>query len=138
MKKNPDKQEMNTAMYANGQIGFLRQMLTVNSAPLTLNYLFDNIRNYTLATTVVVGGVWLLTAGESIFGAPYINLIFGIHVIICGLVLIGLNFAHSILTIAKRSEKKWPAYLIYLTLLLGSLEIVWVSFWKLYNGGFIH
>jgi hypothetical protein len=112
---------------------FFQQILKVNAAAVTLQYLFDNIRNYTLATTVVIAGIWLLSRGDSIFGIPYINLVFGIHVVICGLILIGLNFIHSILTIAKIPGKPWPAYIIFLTLLVSSLEVVWISFWKFYN-----
>ena len=112
---------------------FFQQILKVNAAAVTLQYLFDNIRNYTLATTVVIAGIWLLSRGDLIFGIPYINLVFGIHVVICGLILIGLNFIHSILTIAKIPGKPWPAYIIFLTLLVSSLEVVWISFWKFYN-----
>ena len=113
-------------------LNFFQQVLNVDAAPVTLNYLFDNIRNYTFATTIVVAGLWLLNKGDSFFGIHYINLIFGIHVVICGLVLMGLNFIHSILTIAKAPRRSWPGYIIYLTLLVGSLEIVWISFWKFY------
>ncbi len=114
-------------------LNFFQQILTVNDAPVTLSYLFDNIRNYTFAITLVVAGLWLLNKGDSIFGIPYINLVFGVHVVFCGLILMGLNFTHSILAIAKTQQKGWPGYIIYFTLLVGSLEIVWVSFWKLYN-----
>jgi len=86
-------------------LNFIQQILQVNAEPVTLKYLFDNIRNYTFATTIVVGGLWLLTKGDSIFGIPFVNLIFGIHVVICGLALMGLNFIHSILTIAKTPGK---------------------------------
>ena len=113
-------------------LNFFQQVLNVDAAPVTLNYLFDNIRNYTFATTIVVAGLWLLNKGDSIFGIHYVNLIFGIHVVICGLVLMGLNFIHSMLTIAKTPRRSWPGYIIYLTLLVGSLEIVWISFWKFY------
>ena len=114
------------------RLNFFQQILNVNETPVTLNYLFDNIRNYTFATTIVIAGIWLLSKGDSIFGIPYLNLIFGVHVVICGLVLMGLNFIHSILSIANVSGRTWPGYIIYLTLLVGSLEVVWVSFWKFY------
>ncbi len=120
----------NNAAKPEKQLNFFQQILTVNSASITLNYLFDNIRNYTLATTLVIGGLWLIGDGNSVFGRSYIDLIFGIHVVICGLVLIGLNFTHSILTIAKTPGKLWPGYIIYFTLFVGSLEVVWVGFWK--------
>ena len=130
--ESPDRENLQLPE-TNGHPGFLQKILTTNTTPLTLNYLFDNIRNYTLATTVVVAGLWLLNESGSFFGAPYINLIFGIHVIICGLVLIGLNFTHSILVIARASGKTWPGYVIYVTFLVGSLEIVWISFWKFHT-----
>jgi hypothetical protein len=41
-------------------LNFFQQILNVNAAPVTLNYLFDNIRNYTFATTIVVAGLWQL------------------------------------------------------------------------------
>jgi len=114
-------------------LNFFQRILEVNGQTVTLSYLFDNIRNYTLATTVVIAGIWLISNGDLVVGIPYINLIFGIHVVICGLVLIGLNFTHSILTIAKIPARPWTGYIIYLTLLISSLEVIWVSFWKLYN-----
>lgn len=127
------KQEDLQAPTQEKHLNFFQQILKVDAAPLTLNYLFDNIRNYTFATTIVIAGSWLLSKGDSIFGIPYVNLIFGIHVVICGLILIGLNFIHSILTIAKIPGRPWPGYIIFLTLLVSSLEFVWISFWKFYN-----
>lgn len=132
MNTEADKQEELQTPTNENQPNFIQQILKVNAAPVTLQYLFDNIRNYALATTVLIAGLWLLSKGDSIFGIPYINLIFGIHLVICGLFLIGLNFTHSILTIAKIPGKPWPAYIIFLTLLVSSLEVVWISFWKLY------
>ncbi len=115
------------------QLNFFQQILNFNAEPVTLSYLFDNIRNYTFATTIVIAGLWLLNKGDLIFGIPYVNLIFGFHVVICGLVLMGLNFIHSILTIAKAPGRPWPGFVIYLTLFVGSIEIVWISFWRFYN-----
>ena len=113
-------------------LNFFQQILKVDAAPLTLNYLFDNIRNYTFATTIVIAGLWLLSKGDSIFGILYLNFIFGIHVVICGLILIGLNFIHSMFTIAKIPGRSLPGYIIFLTLLVSSLEVVWIGFWKFY------
>lgn len=132
MKTETVKQEELQTSKREKHLNFFQQILNVSAAPVTLNYLFDNIRNYTFATTIVIAGLWLLTKGDSIFGIPYVNLIFGIHVVICGLVLMGLNFIHSVLTIAKTPGRPWPGYIIYFTLLVGSLEIVWISFWKFY------
>ena len=132
MNTEPVKQEELQTPTKEKHLNFIQHLLKVNAAPVTLNYLFDNVRNYTLATTIVIAGLWLFSNGDSFFGMPYINWIFGIHVVICGLVLIGLNFIHSILTIVKTPGRPWLGYIIYLTLLVGSLEIVWISFWKFY------
>ena len=110
--------------------GFMQRLTRSDIAPLNLNYLFDNIRNYTLAATVMVAGIWLFTRGEHILGTPYINWIFGLHIAMCGLILCGLNFAHSLRTIARTPGRKWPAYIIFITLLVGSLELVGVALWK--------
>ncbi len=112
---------------------FFQQILNVNAAPVTLSYLFHNIRNYALATPIVIAGLWLLTEGNTLFDVPYINIIFGIHILICGLILIGLNFIHSILTFSKSPGRSWPAYIIFITLLVSTAEVVWISFWKLYG-----
>jgi len=127
------KQEELQAPTKEKHLNFFQHILRVDSAPVTLNYLFDNIRNYTFATSIVIAGLWLLSKGDSILGIPYLNLIFGIHVVICGLILIGLNFIHSILAIANMSGRSWPGYIIFLTLFVSSLELVWISFWKFYN-----
>jgi hypothetical protein len=55
------------------------------------------------------------------------------NAVICGSILMGLNFIHSTLTVTKTPGKPWPAFIIFFTLLVGSLEIVWISFWKYYN-----
>ncbi len=127
------KQEELQASTKETHLNFFQQILKVDTTPVTLNYLFDNIRNYTFATSIVIAGLWLLSKGDSILGIPYLNLIFGVHVVICGLILIGLNFTHSILAIANISGKSWPGYVIFLTLRVSSLEFVWISFWKFYN-----
>jgi len=113
-----------------GSLNFFQQILKVDEASISLNYLFDNIRNYTLATPVMFAGLWLLMNDGLAFDLPYVNLIFGLHIAICGFVLICLNFVHSILTITKSFGKLWPGYVIYITMFIGSLEVVWVGFWK--------
>jgi hypothetical protein len=110
--------------------GFMRRLTRTNVAPLNLNYLFDNIRNYTLAATVMVAGIWLFTQGNHLLNIPYINWVFGVHITMCGLILCGLNFAHSLRTIAQTPGRKWPAYIVFVTLLVGSLELVGVALWK--------
>jgi hypothetical protein len=110
--------------------GFMQRLTRTNVAPLNLNYLFDNIRNYTLAATVMVAGIWLFTRGNHILGTAYINKIFGAHIAICGLILCGLNFAHSLRTISQTPGRKWPAYIVFITLLVGALELVGVALWK--------
>jgi hypothetical protein len=110
--------------------GFMQRLTSTNVAPLNLNYLFDNIRNYTLAATVMVAGIWLFTRGNHILSTPYINWVFGAHIVMCGLILCGLNFAHSLKTIARTPGKNWPAYIVFITLLVGSLELVGVALLK--------
>ena len=112
------------------EMGFLKRLTNADVAPLNLNYLFDNIRNYTLATTVMIAGIWLFARGGNVFGTPYINWIFGAHVTLCGLILIGINFAHSVRTITKTPGARLPAYIVFLTLFIGSLELVWVALWN--------
>jgi len=124
-----NKEEQRTPTIKNHP-SFFRQILKVEGSSVTLNYLFDNIRNYTLAVTVMLAGLWLLSQDDAAFGIPYVNLIFGIHVALCGLVLMVLNFIHSIRTITKTGERLWLGYIIYFTLFIGSLEIVWVGFWR--------
>ncbi len=130
MDSEADKQEALQTHEKREHSSFFKQVLNVKAEPVTLGYLFDNIRNYTFATTIVIAGLWLISDVETVFGVPYVNFVFGIHVVICGIVLMGLNFIHSILTITKTPGRLWPGYVIFLTLLVGSLEIVWISFWK--------
>lgn len=47
-----------------------------------------------------------------------------------GLILIGLNFTHSLYTVARTADSKSPAYLVFISLLVGSLELVGVALWK--------
>jgi len=111
--------------------GLIQQLAYSDISPLSLGYLFDNIRNYTLSATVMVAGLWLITRGHDLLGIPYINWVFGVHVTLCGLILTGLNFLHSLRTITRTQSNKWPAYVIFITLLVGSLELVGVALWKL-------
>jgi hypothetical protein len=89
-------------------VNLFQQILNVNAAPVTLNYLFNNIRIYTFSTTIVVAGIWLLSNGDPILG---------IHVVICCFVLTTLNFIHSILTIAKKPGEAltWFHHFPYVT-----------------------
>jgi hypothetical protein len=130
-KPGKTTQASKTTDQASSQQGFMQRLTRTDVTPLNLNYLFDNIRNYTLAATVMIAGIWLFTRGSHILGMPYINWIFGVHITVCGLILCGLNFVHSLRTVARTPGRKWPAYVVFITLLIGSLELVGVALWKL-------
>ncbi|MDR7148756.1 hypothetical protein J2W49_000684 [Hydrogenophaga palleronii] len=104
---------------------FFRQLIEVKLEEITLKFIFDNIRNYGIAATVIVAGIYLAQHGAQANNFPGAGIVFGILLVATGFALYVLNLCQSIWAIAKL--KVGTFYLISsMAVFLGTSELLWV------------
>lgn len=58
--------------------GFLSQLIGVKPEDVTLKFVFDNIKNYGIAATVMDAGFYLFQHGAQVNNFPGAGIVFGI------------------------------------------------------------
>lgn len=103
---------------------FMLQLIGVKPEDVTLKFLFDNIRNYGIAATVMVAGYYLFQHGAQVNHFPGAGIVSGTLLITVGFILHALNFCQAILALVKL---KMGVYLILSTAMFLSVsELLWV------------
>ena len=91
--------------------------LEVNETDLRLKFLFDHIRNYGIASTMILAGIYLVKNQVSNFSL-YELVAYGWILVFIGYVLIALNFYQLFLLMVKYKFKTIPYSLIGVVLFI--------------------
>ncbi|ENU4057335.1 TPA: hypothetical protein PPD39_003728 [Acinetobacter baumannii] len=80
----------------------LKKLIDMNPEDINLKYIFDHIRNYGIASTMMIAGLYLWKHPESAFGMILIfSEIWSLLLILLGLFLNVLNLTQVIWVLAK-------------------------------------
>lgn len=96
-----------------------KTFISLKDDEFNLKYIFDHFRNIAVACTIILSGIFLFNYLENEF-FPYSNKIFGIIIIILGLILLTLNNIQPLWSF----KNKLPA-IIYI--LIGLLYFLTIS-----------
>ena len=105
---------------------FVLQLIDVKPEEVTLKLIFDNIRNYGIAATIMVAGFYLLQHGSLVNHFPGAGVVFGVLLIVVGLILYSLNLTQVIFVFVKLKMRFVFYFIFSMTVFLGTLELLWV------------
>lgn len=117
MSNDKDKLEKNK---------LLLQLIDVKPEDVTLKFIFDNIRNYGIAATVIVAGFYLVRHGAQVNPFPGSGFVFGVLLVIAGFLAYILNFTQAVWAIIKLKMRVVPYFVLSMTLFFGTTELLWV------------
>lgn len=112
---------------------FLLQLIDVKPEDVTLKFTFDNIRNYGIASTVIVAGFYLVQHGAQVNNFPGAGIVFGILLVVAGFGLYTLNLCQAIWALVKLKMHVFPYFIFSMAMFLGTLELLWVLIKQLLN-----
>lgn len=104
---------------------FLDHILHINEKDLNLKFIFDHIRNYGIAASVVAIGLFLIKHGTSYTVFPKSGIIFGIALITFGFILLILNLMQPIWAMVQHKIKMLPYLIMSLLFFLTANEFFW-------------
>jgi hypothetical protein len=105
---------------------FLLQLIDVKPEDVTLKFIFDNIRNYGIAATVIVAGFYLAQHGAQVNHFPGAGIVFGVLLIVTGFSLHALNLCQAIWALVKLKMRVVPYSILSIAMFLGTSELLWV------------
>lgn len=105
---------------------FLLQLIDVKPEDITLKFIFDNIRNYGIAATVMVAGFYLARHGAQVNPFPGSGIVFGILLVLTGFAMHTLNLTQAIWALIKLKMRVVPYFVLSMTMFLGTSELLWV------------
>jgi len=105
---------------------FLVKLIEIKIVDLNLKFVFDHIRNYSIAATVLVAGFYLFKHGGQTLGFTWSGVVFGLLFLIVGFMLYCLNFVQVIWALIKLKVRVLPYLIISLILFAGTSELLWV------------
>lgn len=103
---------------------FLSQLIGVKPEDVTLKFIFDNVKNYAIAASVIAAGVYLFLHGAQVNDFPGAGIVFGSLLMVTGVCLYGLNFCQSIAAILKLKVRVVPYIILSSAMFFGSLELL--------------
>lgn len=105
---------------------FLLQLIDVKPEDVSLKFIFDNIRNYGIAATVMVAGFYLVQHGAQVNNFPGAGIVFGILFVLAGFSLHALNLCQAIWALVKLKMRVVPYFILSMAMFLGTSELLWV------------
>lgn len=105
---------------------FLLQLIDVKPEDVTLKFIFDNIRNYGIAATVMVAGFYLVQHGAQVNNFPGAGIVFGVPLVLTGFVLHALNLFQAIWALVKLKMRVVPYFVLSIAMFFGTSELLWV------------
>ena len=118
-------------------IGVLHRLVDVKKEDITLKFIFDHIRNYGIAASVMVAGFYLHQHGSTInlTQFPGASTVFGISFILLGLTLLAFNLSQAIWALIRLEIPKIPYFIFSSLMFFGAINLVWVLVQQMgYNG----
>jgi hypothetical protein len=105
---------------------FLLQLIDIKPEDVTLKLIFDNIRNYGIAATVMVAGFYLAQHGAQVNHFPGAGIVFGILLVVAGFSLYVLNLCQAIWALVKLKIRVVHYFILSMAMFLGTSELLWV------------
>jgi len=105
---------------------FLLQLIDVKPEDVTLKFIFDNIRNYGIAATVMVAGFYLFRHGAQVNPFPGSEIIFGALLVFTGFLVYILNFTQAVWALIKLKMSVVPYFILSMAMFFGTSELLWV------------
>lgn len=105
---------------------FLLQLIDVKPEDVTLKFIFDNIRNYGIAATVMVAGFYLAQHGAQVNHFIGAGIVFGTLLVVAGFSLYALNLCQAIWALVKLKMRVVPYFILSMAMFLGTSELLWV------------
>ncbi|BEV72624.1 hypothetical protein THUN1379_21060 [Paludibacterium sp. THUN1379] len=104
----------------------LLQLIDIKPEDVTLKFIFDNIRNYGIAATVVVAGYYLAQHGAQVSHFTGAGIVFGTLLIVSGISLYAINLCQAFWALVKLKIRYVPYSVFSMTIFLGTSELIWV------------
>lgn len=104
----------------------LKHLLALEPNDIRLKWVFDHVRNYALAATVLVAGFYLFKNGAIVSQLPGAGVVFGSIFLAIGFLLLILNLVQPIWAMAQQKVRMIPYMVISLIIFLGASEFIWV------------
>lgn len=114
---------------------FLLQLIDVKPEDVTLKFIFDNIRNYGIAATVMVAGFYLAQHGAQVNNFLGAGIVFGVLLVVVGFSLYALNLCQAIWALVKLKVRVVPYFILSMVMFLGTSELLWVLIKKYMGKG---
>ena len=110
----------------NQENGLFRQLIDVKKEDVNLKFIFDNIRNLGITSTVIVAGFYLFKYGAIINNFPGARVVMGVSIMLLGFFLLTLNIGQAIIALTKFKISMILYFIFSMVLFLGATELVWV------------
>lgn len=105
----------------------LKHLLALEPHEIRLKWVFDHVRNYALAATVMIAGSYLFKHGAVVSSWPGAGHVFGILLFLSGFLLFVLNMVQPIWAMAKHKIRMLPYMIVSFIIFFGASELVWVA-----------
>lgn len=105
----------------------LKHLLLLEPSEIRLKWVFDHVRNYALASAVMVAGFYLFKHGAVVSSWPGAGYVFGTLLLLTGFFLLILNMVQPIWAMAKHKVRMLPYMIVSLIIFFGASELVWVT-----------
>lgn len=108
----------------------LPKFIGVRPEDVTLKFIFDNIRNYGIAATVIIVGLYLCKYEAQAIFFPCADAVLGILFIVAGIVLHGLNLCQGILVLLKANLRFFAFFILGIIIGLGTSGLLVATIFK--------
>lgn len=105
---------------------FLLQLINIKPEDVTLKFIFDNIRNYGIAATVMVAGLYLFKNGAELINYfPDAGKVLGVILVATGFSLHVFNFCQAIWALVKLKMRVVPYFILSTVMFFGASGLLW-------------
>ena len=104
----------------------LKHILHLDEKDLRLKLIFDHVRNYGIAASVLIAGFYLISHGAVVSQFPGAGIVFGVLLLFAGVLLMVFNLLQPIWLMANYKVKMIPYFVASIIMFLAASELVWV------------
>jgi hypothetical protein len=105
---------------------YLEHLLHVDEKDLRLKFIFDHVRNYGIAASVMAAGFFLIKHGPSVSDLLGSGVVFGTMLLISGFLLLVFNIIQPVWVMVIQKVNMIPYMIISIILFLGASEFFWI------------